>query len=99
MNYTKHGCNIHAIGEFDRFKKLINWKDFNKKITQYYKRDPKCEINSLIDYVHLNDNKVKYIKKNPNLKINNSEFWETENEFKNRVKVYRHNLRILKNIK
>lgn len=99
MNYTKHGCNIHAIGEFDRFKKLINWKDFNKKITQYYKRDPKCEINSLVDYAHLKDNEVKYIKKNPNLKINNSEFWETENEFKNRVKVYRHNLRILKNIK
>lgn len=99
MDYTKHGCNIHAIGEFNKFKKFINWKNFNKTIVKEYKRDPNCEINSLVEYLNNYNYNFKYIEKNPKLKVNNSEFWETENEFKNRIKVYRHNLKILKNIK
>lgn len=99
MNYTKHGCNIHAIGEFNRFKKFVNWEDFNKTIIRRNNLDPKCEINTLVDYLNENEYNLKYIKKNPNLKVNNSEFWETEEEFKKRIKVYRHNLKILKTIK
>ena len=99
MNYYKHGCHIHAIGEFNRFKKLTSWTAFKKDIKEGYKADPKCKINDLVFILEGDDYKFKYIQKHPKLKFNNSEFWELEKEFKKRIAVYKHNLKILKTIK
>lgn len=98
MNYYKHGCDIHAIGKFNLFKKIVTWPNFKNSIKIHYKEDPRCGINYLVDTLNGDDYKFKYIKVG-NFKITNSEFWETEEEFKKRIKVYKHNLKILKEIK
>lgn len=96
MNYYTHGCDIHAIGKFNAFKKLTSWEDFKKTIERHYKIDPKCQLNNLVDLVK---DEFIYIKHHKDLKFTNSEFWEREDEFKKRIRVYKKNLKILKSIK
>lgn len=99
LNYYKHGCDIHGIGRFDRFQELVTWNELNDKIKKHYEIDPKCAINDIVNLIDRDAHKFKHIKPGKGFKVNNSNFWETETEFQKRTKVYRYNLRILKNIK
>ena len=94
MGYEKHGTDIHAIGAFNRFKKLVTYKEFKQLIETARKKDPRKQINQVVPYI---DNiNLKDVPRQEDFKINESEFWENEKDFKKRVKIYRNNYKILK---
>lgn len=93
MGYRKHGTDIHAIGEFDMFKKLVSYKEFKALIEKARKDDPKKQINKVVPQVN---GKFALIPQDKKIKITNSEFWEDDKGFQERVKVYRKNHKTLK---
>lgn len=93
MNYRKHGTDIHAIGEFDRFKQLINYKEFKTLVKEAYINKPKGQINYIVPVLNRYDKDWKYIEHN-NKNLLSTEFWEKD--FEKRLDIYKHNYKILK---
>ena len=95
LNYSEHGTGIHVIGALWQFKKLISYKEIANKLKQ-----AKYEaVNDLVDYLNINVGDFKYIKVPEGLEIEDSLYWDDETEFKNRIKVYKNNYKIIKEIK
>ena len=97
LNYECHGTTIHAIGVLHEFKELVTYKTLIKTLK---KLDARERVNNILEVV---DGKVKkdvqYIKTPRNLSIENSNYWDDNKEFKKRIKVYKNNYKILKEIK
>jgi hypothetical protein len=89
----KHGCDIHAIGCYDRIKKLISWKEFKSLINKAIKNNKRGQINDIIPTKHLD---IQYIEVPNGHKITNSNYWLDETEFAKRVKVYKNNKKVIK---
>ena len=94
LNYSEHGSEIHAIGIFYKFKKLMSYKDISNKIKQGFRT-----VNELVDYVSKTPRPFSLICPPRGVKITHSKYWDDEKEFKNRIKVYKYNYKILKEIK
>lgn len=97
MNCTKHGTFIHSIGVFSHWKKLITYKDFKKRIEQERGRRAHCPINSIIPIIE-DDKDFKVLELPIEKRINHTNYWEDEQEYKKRLRLYRKNLKTLKNI-
>lgn len=95
-NYYKHGTDIHGIGVYKDFKKLITWKEFKTLIDKHIKKDKRGQINSIIPVDNNLD--IRFISVPKKYKITNSDYWFDETEFKNRIKVYNYNKKLLKEI-
>lgn len=96
MNCSKHGTSIHAIGVFYHWKKLINYKEFRKLIEGNRERYEKCAINDIIPI--LDERKFETLNLPVDKRINHTNYWEDEKEYKNRLKLYRKNLKTLKKL-
>lgn len=94
MHYSKHGTDIHAIGKFDVVKSYLNWTTFKSWVDKAIKRDPKGEINYVIPTKNI---AIEYINIPNDMKITEMKYWINEDEFKNRIKVYKSNLKTIKN--
>lgn len=94
LNYSEHGTDIHAIGRFYHFKKIMSYKDISNKIKQGFRT-----VNELVDYVNKPPKPFELITLPKRVKITDSKYWDNEQEFKKRIKVYRRNYKILKEIK
>ena len=95
MNYSKHGTSIHAIGEFHHIKTLLSYKRFKSIINKTIKNHPRCQINDLIPLKDL-EYDFNYIKVPKDMKINHTDYWYDEKEFKKRLKIYKLNIKLLK---
>lgn len=95
MHCTKHGTNIHAIGVFYEWKELISYKDFKKSLDFEVENNPRCQINNIINTYE--DDVFEILKLPANKRINHTDYWEDEKEYKKRLKLYKKNLKTLKN--
>ena len=95
LNYSEHGTNIHVIGCLYRFKNLMSYYELSKKLKQAKYQ----EVNDLVDYIGDHKDNFKYVKEPKGLQITDSQYWDDENEFKKRIKVYKNNYKIIKEIK
>ena len=96
MYCTKHGTSIHAIGKFYEWKKLINYKEFRKLIEENRRRDETCAINDIIPVLY--DDDLKTLELPVDKRINHTNYWEDEKEYKKILKLYKNNLKTLKNL-
>lgn len=92
-HFSKHGCDIHAIGCYSDIKKMVSWKEFKSLINKAIKNNKKGQINNIIPTKNLN---IQYIEVPKGHQITNSNYWLDEAEFTKRVKVYKNNKKIIK---
>lgn len=95
MHCTKHGTSIHSIGVFYDFKDLISYKDFKKEITKDIKLNPDMQINDILNVVNEDDFDILELPLDK--RLNHTDYWEDQEEYKKRLKVYKKNLKTLKN--
>jgi len=95
MHCTKHGTSIHSIGVFYDFKDLISYKDFKKEITKDIKINPNMQINDILNVVNEDDFDILDLPLDK--RLNHTDYWEDQEEYKKRLKVYKKNLKTLKN--
>ena len=95
MHCTKHGTSIHAIGVFYDFKDLISYKDFKKEITKSIEKDPYKHINDILNVVNEDDFNILELPLDK--RLNHTDYWEDQEEYKKRLKIYKKNLKTLKN--
>lgn len=91
---TRHGTGIHAIGNFYDFKKLISYKDFTEAVEEFIEEDCYGAINCIIPTVK--NIELKNLEFNLNYRCNHTDYWKNENLYKERLKIYKHNLNIIK---
>lgn len=94
IDYDKHGTDIHCIGHFDDFREIVKYEDLKKKLHKEAK-DRWSRLNDLLKVY--DKNKFKLVE-DDHRNYYNSDYWNQEEEFKKRVKVYKFNLKNLKNI-
>lgn len=93
---TDHGTQIHAIGETHLFKKLLTTYEIIKSIDKEIAEDRKW-INEVFPVVR--DKEFLTLDEDDDSNLHCLEYWESEKEFNDRLKVYKHNYKILKNNK
>lgn len=91
---TRHGTEIHAIGNFYDFKKLISYKDFTETVEELIEEDCYGAINCIIPTVK--NIELKNLKFNLNYRCNHTDYWKDEDLYKERLEIYKHNLNIIK---
>lgn len=96
----QHGVDIHAIGSTHKFKELLTTKQIQEKLKKL--EGGNTRINDI--FVYLED-KYKDIKEEDLKRLNNdgklscSEYWLSEEFFKERLPIYQENYKYIKNKK
>lgn len=101
----QHGTGIHAIGETCWFKALMTTKEIQAALKGLEGGNTK--INDVFPIVFANkgygapENEVEYMEtlKEGNDNLHSSDYWDSEEEFNKRLKLYKENYKILTDYK
>ena len=102
----EHGTGIHAIGETGWFKELLTTKEIQEKLKGLC--GGHTQVNSIFDVLNNNkkgwrpgENKIDGVKslKEEDNNLHSSDYWSSEEEFNNRLELYKENYKILTNYK
>lgn len=86
------GTNIHAIGEIHYFKHFMTVKEIKDKLNKL--KGGKSGVNDIFKIVR----EIKDLKtlKEEDKTLHSSKYWDSEEEFNNRLELYKENYKIIK---